>query len=337
VRRTLTLKDGSRIVIRAVEPDDRERIREGFERLSPESRYRRFFGPMPRLRERDLDYLTILDHHDHEALLAIDERTGGGIGVARFVRTDGPTAEPAIVVADEWHGKGVATALLEALAERARKEGISRFDAPILAGNRDAIRVFEQLGPTSITHNGREVELLIDLPDKPAPLAGARAMLKQFASGAVEPARTFLDLVWPRRRGAPGVPRRNVIVVGTDGSDHAAAAVEAAGELAKVSGATVHVVGAHRFFLPERTDVTEAVTQAASTLQHNGAHVHEVLRRGDPAVVLTDVAVEEDASLIVVGAGERSKTTRRLMGNVADLVSERAPCNVLIVRPSPEP
>ena len=49
------------------------------------------------------------------------------------------------------------------------------------------------------------------------------------------------------------------------------------------------------------------------------------------------IAVEEDASLIVVGAGDRGKTTRRLMGGVADLVAERAPCNVLIVRPSPEP
>ena len=56
-------------------------------------------------------------------------------------------------------------------------------------------------------------------------------------------------------------------------------------------------------------------------------------RRGDPALVLTDVAFECNARLIVVGAGEHAKATRRLVGSVADLVAERSPCNVLIVRP----
>ena len=57
------------------------------------------------------------------------------------------------------------------------------------------------------------------------------------------------------------------------------------------------------------------------------------VRRGDPALVLADVAAEENARLIVVGAGERGKLARRLMGSVADLLAERSPCNVLIVRP----
>ncbi|MEA2283671.1 MAG: hypothetical protein QOK21_4278, partial [Solirubrobacteraceae bacterium] len=62
IERALTLRDGSRIVIRPIEPDDRDDLREGFERLSPESRYRRFFSPVPRLSERHLDYLTQVDH-----------------------------------------------------------------------------------------------------------------------------------------------------------------------------------------------------------------------------------------------------------------------------------
>ena len=52
--------------------------------------------------------------------------------------------------------------------------------------------------------------------------------------------------------------------------------------------------------------------------------------------VLADVAADEDARLIVVGAGERGKTARRLIGSVADSVAERASCDVLIVRPRDE-
>jgi nucleotide-binding universal stress UspA family protein len=58
----------------------------------------------------------------------------------------------------------------------------------------------------------------------------------------------------------------------------------------------------------------------------------EELRRGDPALALTDAAAEWGARLIVVGAGHRSKATRRLIGSVADYVAESSPCNVLIVR-----
>ena len=61
--------------------------------------------------------------------------------------------------------------------------------------------------------------------------------------------------------------------------------------------------------------------------------VQALVRRGVPALVLADVAAEENARLIVVGAGEHSKLARRLLGSVADLVAERSPCNVLIVRP----
>src|SRR5215218_4614883 len=125
-----TLRDGSRIALRPIEPPDRELIAGGFEPVSPESRYRRFFGPKPVLSERDLDYLTRVDHHDHEALVASDAGTGRGIGVARYVRVAPEVAEPAVVVADDWQGRGVAGLLLDRLAERAREEGIQRFHAP---------------------------------------------------------------------------------------------------------------------------------------------------------------------------------------------------------------
>ena len=72
---------------------------------------------------------------------------------------------------------------------------------------------------------------------------------------------------------------------------------------------------------------------AAGKLRLRELSVHEHVRRGDPALVLADIAAEENARLLVVGAGEHGKLARRLIGSVADLLAERAPCNVLIVRP----
>jgi len=330
---TETLRDGSRVDIRPVEPDDREAIAEGFERLSPESRYRRFFGPMPRLSESFLDYLTRVDHHDHEALVAVDAQTGDGVGVARFVRTEPGVAEPAVVVIDDWQGRGVASRLLDALAERAREEGIQRFDAPVLASNPDAISVLERLGTTRRRPEGREVHLSIELPAERGVGLPWRSLLREVAAGTIEPARTLWERLWPRRLGRPGDERRNVIVVGTDGSEHGDMAIDTAASLAEASDATIDVVGAHSFLPPDQAGVAAAVHDAAGALRERGLHVHEHVRRGDPALVLTDVAAEEEARLIVVGAGDRGKTARRLIGSVADFVAERSPCDVLIVRP----
>lgn len=333
----LTLRDGSRIVVRPVEPDDRDALAEGFRRLSPESRYRRFFSPISELSSRHLEYLTHVDHHDHEALVAVDPSTGQGVGVARYVATSPGVAEPAIVVADDWQGRGVAGRLLDELVQRALDEGVSRFEAPVLAENQAAIHALARLGDTTVKHGGREVELHIDLTASPPEAASARLgpLLREFATGALIPARTLLDRLWPRRRGEAGEERRNVIVVGTDGSDQAGAAVETAGGLAAATGASVHVVAAHPFLLPGSDETAVAAGGAASILRGRGLHVHEHVRRGDPSLVLTDVAEEERARLVVVGAGGRSQTARRVLGSVADRVAERAPCDVLIVRTPP--
>src|SRR5437660_3402126 len=70
----VTLRDGVSIFIRPIDAGDKAALVQGFEKLSPESRYRRFFSPLSRLSERDLAYLTEVDHHDHEALIAHSER-----------------------------------------------------------------------------------------------------------------------------------------------------------------------------------------------------------------------------------------------------------------------
>jgi len=69
-RIAVTVRDGSRLVVRPVRPDDRALLLAGFERLGPESRYKRFLAPMPELTDDVVAYLTSVDHHDHEALAA---------------------------------------------------------------------------------------------------------------------------------------------------------------------------------------------------------------------------------------------------------------------------
>src|SRR5579871_764791 len=136
-----TLTDGTRVRLRMLRPEDRERLRAGFERLSPQSRYRRFLSPTPRLTERMLTYLTHAYGRDHVAIGAErvepDGRGGEGLGVARFIRlADAPdTAEAAVAVVDDVQGRGLGRLLLATLVEAACERGIRKFRAHVLPGN----------------------------------------------------------------------------------------------------------------------------------------------------------------------------------------------------------
>jgi GNAT superfamily N-acetyltransferase len=165
---TLALRDGSRVQLRPVEPADKALLADGFARLSPESRYRRFLAPVPELSDAQLRYFTEVDHHDHEALAAIDPSTGRGIGVARFIRLhDRPgVAEAAVTVADEWQNRGLGTLLLEALAERARREGITTFSGLLLATNHEMLELLEHVARVRIVDRQTgTVEVEVDLPE----------------------------------------------------------------------------------------------------------------------------------------------------------------------------
>jgi RimJ/RimL family protein N-acetyltransferase len=161
------IRDGTKLVLRPIEPGDKDALASGFDRLSDESRYRRFFAPLNRLSPMDLAYLTEVDHHDHEAIIAFEPKTGETVGVARFVRSENPEiAEVAVTVIDDWHGKGVATTILEALVERAREEGVTHFVAVILSENDAAIELFEHLAANDPEPHRKDgnLELLIELP-----------------------------------------------------------------------------------------------------------------------------------------------------------------------------
>jgi GNAT superfamily N-acetyltransferase len=162
------LQTGRKAILRPLAADDRRRLTNAFYRLSEESRYRRFFAPVQELSDESLEYLVDIDHHDHEAIVALDPTSEDLIGVARYVRQAPASdrAEAAVVVADDWQRLGLGRALLERLARRAREEGIRRFTALVQADNRRALDLLAEIGPTSSSFEGDLVELEIDLPQE---------------------------------------------------------------------------------------------------------------------------------------------------------------------------
>ena len=316
---------------------------------------------MARLSASELRYLTEIDHHDHEALVAVDGETGDGVGVARYVRSaeDGESAEAAVAVVDDWQGRGLGHLLLERLVERAREEGVRRFTALVQAENRPAIALLERFGRTRRSVASGEMVLEIDLgPAGTAPELGGA--LRAAAAGLLVPARASVHRFAERARDVylgrtspwEGVERKtSSIVVGTDGSETATEAVRLASQLADALGAALHVVSAHRP-LPERRlrrerqdlprdldwavhprqDVEALLRETAESLGAGGREVRTYAREGDPAEALLDVAEEQSAQLIVVGSKGMTGAARFLLGSVPDKVSHHALCNVLIVR-----
>jgi RimJ/RimL family protein N-acetyltransferase len=135
--RPVVLRDGSAVLIRQARSTDAALLAEGFARLSAASRQMRFLGVKKELSAAELRYFTDVDHHDHEALGALDRADGHGVGIARYIRDadDPQAAEIAVTIVDDWQGRGLGTELLARLSDRARQEGIRRFTALADAGN----------------------------------------------------------------------------------------------------------------------------------------------------------------------------------------------------------
>jgi nucleotide-binding universal stress UspA family protein len=138
----------------------------------------------------------------------------------------------------------------------------------------------------------------------------------------------------------------NAIVVGTDGSAGAEAAMRKVIDFAAGSGATVHVVCAYpgrstleRIGLTAKTDPVNMRGVAADVAARGERHFREAgfsvekdVREGDPADTLIDVANETDADLIAVGARGQSALRRFALGSVSSKLSHHAPTSLLIVR-----
>jgi GNAT superfamily N-acetyltransferase len=148
------LRDGTAVRLRLLTPEDKPLLRAGFERMSPESRYARFLAPKQSLSDDELRYLCHIDQETHFAIGAVAEDGDGsgepvGLGIARFIRLDDPanTAEAAIAVVDEAHGRGLGKLLFLRLCAAAAERGIERFRCEVLGSNTDMKHLIERVSP----------------------------------------------------------------------------------------------------------------------------------------------------------------------------------------------
>jgi RimJ/RimL family protein N-acetyltransferase len=146
----ILLRDGSTLHLRPIKPDDVSALMEFHKRLSPRSVYLRYFSPLPELTEERAHTLCNIDYDDEFAL--VGELAGRLVGVARYFRDPKAPerAEVAFLIEDALQGHGIATRMLERLAEIARQKSITTFEAYVLGENRKMMDVF--------MHSGFEVE-----------------------------------------------------------------------------------------------------------------------------------------------------------------------------------
>ena len=153
---TETLRNGLAVRIRAIRPADRVGVVEAFGKLDPESVYTRFFQAKKSLSDQELKAATEVDFENVVALVVTIESGGnetiiGGGRYSTFDLPSGRSAEIAFVVEEDYHGQGIASRLLKHLLLIAGEQGISRFEADVLHGNKKMLKVFERAGLPVVT------------------------------------------------------------------------------------------------------------------------------------------------------------------------------------------
>lgn len=210
----VTLRDGTRARVRPIRPDDKWRLQEGLQLLSPRSRLQRFHTPVDHLTDAQLRYLTEIDPRRHEAWVALDMAEPGepGMGVGRYVRLRGTPqiAEAAITVLDRYQGIGLGTLLFTLLARSAIERGVRVLRNYVLASNDGMLDIFARLGAAR-TYDGDGVYIVDmplpadadDLPDTPA----AR-VLRAAARGEIPPMRPTVSFPGDEADAGDGVNGR---------------------------------------------------------------------------------------------------------------------------------
>ena len=147
--RQYLLDEGVALTLRAIRPEDAVMERAFVEALSGESKYFRFISALRELSERMLVRFTQIDYDREMALVAVvtEQQHDTQIGVARYaINVDGESCEFAVVVADAWHGRGIATRLMNALTESARFKGLRVMEGFVLHNNERMLKLMRTLG-----------------------------------------------------------------------------------------------------------------------------------------------------------------------------------------------
>lgn len=163
-----TLKDGSVVTLRAIRPGDAGAILQAFRGLDRESVYRRFFSPKKDLSPNELEHLTDVDFSRVMALVVTKATESGEvlIGGGRYATDDSASgaAEIAFMTGGSYRGLGIASLILRHLVLIARKAGLSRFDAEVLADNTPMLAVFRRSGlPVNLRRDGSSLHVTLSL------------------------------------------------------------------------------------------------------------------------------------------------------------------------------
>ena len=164
-----------RVIVRPLDATDAAGVAALFDRMSAESRRRRYLTSKERLSPRELRFLTDVGH---EAVAGVDTRDGSIVAIARYVQYGGRpgVADVAVEVADDLQAMGIGTMVARRLLERGWANGITAFEATILWENRAARALARRLGFRARSSRGREIELVLGVPatrSRP-PVAGRR-------------------------------------------------------------------------------------------------------------------------------------------------------------------
>ncbi|HSS94002.1 MAG TPA: GNAT family N-acetyltransferase [Candidatus Dormibacteraeota bacterium] len=148
--RVLELKDGTRVHVRPIVPEDEPLLIEAVGAMSERTVYFRFFSPLKRLPDALAHRLAVVDYQDRFAIVGTTHKPGGKeriVGVARYDRashTD--VAETAVAVVDEFQRRGLGSALLAILAKVARDHGIKTFTLIVLPENQQMLGLLRKMG-----------------------------------------------------------------------------------------------------------------------------------------------------------------------------------------------
>ena len=162
------LLDGTPVVLRPITPDDEGRLREGIDRLSDHSRYLRFFSGARRLPDHVIEKLAAADGHAHIAwgAMGVSTEIPRAIAAAHAMREDnGPEAELAFAVLDDYHGLGLARTLISAVILDCVHEGVDRLTADVLAENRNARKLLRHFGARKTGGDGLVTRYKIDIDE----------------------------------------------------------------------------------------------------------------------------------------------------------------------------
>jgi acyl-CoA synthetase (NDP forming)/GNAT superfamily N-acetyltransferase len=194
------LADGRTVEIRPARPSDGAGVREMYDAMSEENRRLRFFGIGRGLGQQTADRICGPERQGAMALLALHrERV---VGTAEYEAGPDDSADIGLAVADDFHGRGVGTLLLEHLVHAARTDGVTTFTADTLADNNAVLQVFSELGlPTERRYEGGEVRWRIRLD------AGERYLRSVDSRGRTADVASLEPLLRPRSLVVVGAGR----------------------------------------------------------------------------------------------------------------------------------